>query len=104
MARTNYRQMSEQKPVEEPTVVETEVNEVVEAPVEEPKVVVTGVVSDCLRLNVRAEAKPDAEIVCTIDCDTEVIIDEDGSTDEFYKVCTAAGVEGFCMRKYITKQ
>jgi hypothetical protein len=32
----------------------------------------------------------------------EVAINKEESTAEFYKVCTASGVEGFCMKKFIT--
>ena len=60
-----------------------------------------GVVSDCAKLNVREAAKPDAEVICVITRDTELVIDERASTREFYKVCTAAGVEGFCMKRFI---
>lgn len=57
---------------------------------------------DCRKLNVRAEPSTDAEVVCVISEGTELLIDEAESTDEFYKICTAAGVEGYCMRKFIT--
>lgn len=62
---------------------------------------VTGVVTDCLKLNLREEADPDANVVTVIPALAEVVIDMEASTDSFYKVCTAAGIEGFCMRKYI---
>ena len=32
---------------------------------------------------------------------TEIVIDAGASTDEFYRVHTAEGIEGFCMKKYI---
>ena len=57
---------------------------------------------DCRKLNVRAEPSTDAEVVCVISEGTELLIDEPESTDEFYKICTAAGVEGYCMRKFVT--
>lgn len=60
-----------------------------------------GVVTNCQLLNVRREAKPDAEIVSTLPCDMQVEIDEAQSTDDYYKVCNSAGIEGFCMKKYI---
>lgn len=63
-----------------------------------------GVVSDCIKLNVRKEPKVGAPITCEVDCGTELMIDEKESTDEFYKVCTAAGIEGFCMKKFIAVQ
>lgn len=67
----------------------------------EEKATVIGVVTDCLKLNLREKADPDADVVAVIDALTEVVIDMEASTDSFYKVCTAAGIEGFCMRKYI---
>lgn len=60
-----------------------------------------GVVADCENLNVREAPNPDATVVKIIDKDSEVMIDESESTDDFYKVCTASGVEGFCMKQFI---
>lgn len=67
----------------------------------EDKAAVTGVVTDCFKLNLREEANPNANVVAVIPALTEVVIEMEASTDSFYKVCTAAGIEGFCMRKYI---
>lgn len=63
---------------------------------------VIGVVSNCDRLNVRTEPSVDATIVCEITKATEVEIDTEKSTDDFYKISTASGIDGYCMRKYIT--
>ena len=63
-----------------------------------------GFVTNCKKLNVREEPKKDSAIVCEVDYQTELMIDENESTEEFYKVCTAAGIEGFCMRKFIAIQ
>lgn len=60
-----------------------------------------GVVVNCRKLNVRTEPDKNSEAICTIDAGAEVIIDEAESTEEFYKVYTETGVEGFCMREYI---
>ncbi len=65
---------------------------------EETKV---GIVTDCMNLNVRKAPDSDADIICQIPCLSEILIDEAGSTEDFYKVCTAAGVEGFCMKRFI---
>lgn len=70
------------------------------APAEVMKSFAVGVVTDCLKLNVREEPSADAEVLAIIDALSEVKVDMDASTKDFYKV-TAAGVEGFCMRKYI---
>lgn len=61
-----------------------------------------GIVTNCKKLNIRKEPKPDAAIIGNVDCQTELMIDETESTDDFYKICTATGIEGFCMRKFVT--
>ncbi len=66
--------------------------------------VMLGLVEGCKRLNVRKEPQVDAQIVCEIDNQTEVMIDEAESTDDFYKVYTETGIEGFCMKKFIVVQ
>lgn len=62
---------------------------------------VEGVVVDCLKLNVRAEPSADAEVICVLDVMTEIKIDFDKSTPEWFKVSTAIGAEGYCMRKFV---
>lgn len=89
--------MEEVKDSVEETVEET-VEEVVEEPVKE----VIGVVAECSKLRVREAASANAKVLCEISENSEVIINEAESTKDFYKVCTEAGVEGFCMKKYIT--
>ena len=63
-----------------------------------------GVVTNCNKLNVREEPSLEAGIICEVDSQTELMIDERESTDEFYKVFTASGLEGFCMKKFISVQ
>ena len=63
-----------------------------------------GFVTNCKKLNIREEPRIDATVVCEVDYLTELTIDENESTEEFYKVFTAAGIEGFCMRNFITIQ
>lgn len=67
---------------------------------EEPEMI-TGMVTDCTKLNVRTGPGATEPVVCTIPHGTEVMVLEEDSTEEFCKVYTASGVEGFCMRKYI---
>lgn len=71
------------------------------APAEVMKNFTSGVVTECVRLNVRKTPYPDGDVVSIIDCLTDVMIDLESSTDKFYKISTATGVEGFCMKKYI---
>lgn len=60
-----------------------------------------GIVTDCIKLNVRETPDTNAEILCEIQKDSEVMVDKSESTDEFYKVYTNSSIEGFCMKKYI---
>lgn len=60
-----------------------------------------GVVS-CLRLHIYSEPNVDSEIVCKIRYSTEVEIDVGESTEDFYKIYTAIGAEGFCQKEFIT--
>jgi hypothetical protein len=62
---------------------------------EDPDAVI-GVVVNCERLNIRAEAKAYAKIVGTFFKGQEIEIYLDTSTDDFYDVSV-----GFCMKKYI---
>ena len=68
---------------------------------EPPAEPVLGVVTECAKLNVRKEPKPTADIVTTLLLGSEVMINEEESTDDFYRIYTAAGVEGFCVKKFI---
>lgn len=62
---------------------------------------VFGVVTDCLRLNIREKPAKDSAVVTIVTCLDELKIDPDNSTDDWYAVCTASGVEGFCMKKFV---
>ena len=88
--------------VSEPEVITPAVHEVV-APVvpeiEVPKNL--GKVVGCVKLNVREEPSTKASVVFEITVGSMVFIDETCSTDEFYKICTEHGVEGYCMKKFI---
>ena len=63
-----------------------------------------GIVNDCVKLNVREEPNKESAIVCELALQTEVMVDQNDSTEDFYKVCTAAGIEGFCMKQFIAIQ
>lgn len=78
--------------VEETSTIEPEVTESTRK---------LGRVYGCSRLNVRKAPKPRAEVVCELNCNTKVEIDEEQSTIDFYKIITASGVEGYCVKTYI---
>lgn len=63
---------------------------------------VPGMVTNCLKLNVRKAPSADAEILTIIDAFSNVMVDISTSSDAFYKVCTGTGVEGYCMKEYIS--
>lgn len=62
---------------------------------------VTGTVFNCSKLNVRSKPSTDAEVVAVLDNNSEVEIDSARSTNEWLKITTAVGVDGFCMRKFV---
>ena len=102
----NYNQMSKKNYDETVEQVETPIDETpietehVEPAKSEP---IEGTVN-CEKLNVRSDATIDSEPVGIINRDSKVFIYEDESTEEFYKVCTATGLEGYCMKKFISVQ
>lgn len=107
MSNRNYANYSKPpKKIPQPEVP-IKVNESVEetkiiAPVVfEPKKPVHGIVVGCFNLNVRTGPRKDFDVICAIPSESEVEIDESESFEDFYKICTASGVEGFCMKKFI---
>ena len=62
---------------------------------------VIGVVTDCLKLNIRQRPYKDSEVVAIAVCLDELSIDIEASTNDWYAVCTVAGIEGFCMKKFV---
>lgn len=80
-----------------PEVEETKVTEDV---IEEVPKKVMGAILNCAKLNVRKEPNANADVVFVADNSTEFVINEDESTEDWYKVCTDTGVEGFCMKKF----
>ena len=80
-----------------PVVVESEVVEVVE----EPKPVF-GIVSGCAKLNIRNAPSLNGNVICTVNENTKLMLILEESTAEWYKVCNSAGLNGFCMKKYVT--
>ena len=75
----------------------TEVNHEVENVAE----TVSGVVSGCEKLNMREDSNKESKIITVLTKDAEVKVNLTESTEDFYKVCTASGLEGYCMKKFI---
>ncbi len=68
---------------------------------EEKADVLFGVVTDCLKLNIREEPSKDSDVVTVVACLEELMIDMEKSIDDWYAVCTVSGLEGFCMKKFV---
>ena len=80
--------------------IETVPEEVV-APAANPVVVV----SNCSRLNIRKKPNLNANVVCVINAGTELTVVRPFKIgDEWVRVSTKDGVEGHCMRKYVTSK
>ena len=93
--------------VEESTLnVEQEVDQNTEEQtiVEQEQVAATvtqkGFVNGCDKLNVRTNPTIDSEVVCIINKNDEVIIED--VFGDWYSVTTKDGDEGYCMSKFIT--
>jgi hypothetical protein len=62
---------------------------------------VEGTVVNCAKLNVREQPSTDADILCVLSAMSEIEIDVNKSTRDWFYVCTAIGVEGYCMQMYV---
>ena len=94
--------------VDEPIEGQIVIPEVEPEPVSDPELSVEsenrkfGKVNNCKKLNIRKLPSRDAEIVSELIEGSEVMIDEKESTALFYKICTEHGIDGYCMKDYIT--
>ena len=88
--------------VEEEITEVNESEEVTKEATKEADSTVVGYVSGCLKLNIREEGYPGANVVCVVPEKTALLIEVAESNDEWYKVYTETGMEGFCMKQYVT--
>lgn len=88
-----------------PEVTEAGINDVPETAettnVEPVSKTVKGRVANCRKLNVRAKAEDDAEILGQVKVDAILEINPDNSNKRFYAVTTEEGMKGYCMKKYV---
>ena len=99
--------------VEESTNETEETTEEVTEEVTEPEVIVPsiennvennevkGKVSGFENLYVRKEASKDSEPVGIVTDKDDISIDITHSTDDFYKVITSNGLEGYCVKEFV---
>lgn len=62
---------------------------------------VKGIVTGCMKLNVRVKPNANADVACVVDANSELKIDANKSNKDWYSVCTSTGIEGYCMRKFV---
>ena len=62
---------------------------------------VIGKISGFEKLYVRKEASKDSEPVGIVTNKDDLSIDVASSTDEFYKVITSNGLEGYCVKEFV---
>lgn len=112
MAHKNYTKFSDrfkkaegEKVVEEiKETIENELQQEIEQleAVEENKdIIVEGYVTGCEKLNVRDGNSPNAKVLCVLNKNDIVQVNLTVTVENWYKVCTAAGVKGYCMASYI---
>ena len=77
---------------------ETKREEPTEPTKDEPKTIIGNVTAK--RLNIREKPDIGSSILCVAEANSELMIEEDAS-DEWFKVCTVLGVEGYCMKKFV---
>lgn len=65
-------------------------------------VLLTAVVTNCFRLNIRKEPDKSADIVTVVDILTQLKVDEKQSTDNWYYVLDGNGNSGYCMKQYVS--
>ena len=99
--------------VEESTNETEETTEEVTEEVTEPEVIVPsiennvenneviGKISGFEKLYVRKEASKDSEPVGIVTDKDDILIDVTNSTDDFYKVITSNGLEGYCVKEFV---
>lgn len=92
-------EVSTEEPIQ---VITEEVNHIIEEPETIPITELSGFVDGCDQLYVRKEGNKDSEPITIIKRSDEVVIDLENSTEYFYKVKTSEGVEGYCMKQFIT--
>ena len=102
MSRTTYYKTEENSEEVEVTDITEEIEEEIEElATEQVSESIIGIVIDCKRLRVRNAPGLDSDVICEIEAGSIVEIDEVNSTEEFYKVCTETGIDGYCMKKFI---
>ena len=112
MQRKNYSKFSDRFKKTENEEVVNEIKETIENEVKQEEtvevveevkdIIVEGYVTGCEKLNVRDGNSPNAKVLCILNKNDVVQVDLTYVIGDWYKVCTAAGVKGYCMTKFIS--
>lgn len=92
---TSFEQKVEEKIDEDRTTEEVHAEEEIVKPT------YIGIVSGAAKVYMRTDADKESDPVCILDEDDELVVIDD-SNGEWYKVCNAAGIEGYIMKKFVT--
>lgn len=92
MSHKNYKDLESDELVE---IVGSGKNE------DEETNTIIGQVHGCTKLNIRKEPSKVSEIVAVVDRDDFLAIDFEQSNDDWYAVCTVAGISGYCMAAFV---
>ena len=106
MREKNFNNEKPDRGLRDTVSIIEEAAESVDQPVEETpkKESKVGIVANCEKLNLRRSPLKDsdgANIITELLPGVAVVIDEDESTPNFYKVITEDGLEGYCMKQFI---
>lgn len=123
MSKHNYSQYSNKNRENKPKQYDNQPKQMIENPVPEVKMeevtpmidivvepvaepanlpkTVAGVVTNCAKLNVRSKPSITGEVLCVLNASSEIEVDYEKSVPDWAYVCTATGVEGYCMRQFI---
>lgn len=78
------------------------IEEIANEPEESVEEFATGIIVNCEKLNVREKPYKESKAIYVLDKSSEVKVDMKAhTTEDFVKVVTVSGVEGYCMSKYI---
>ncbi len=80
------------------------VNEIEAMIPEQPKASKTtiGIVVNCKKLNLRTKPSKAANIIYEMPADSKLTINLDRSINGWLSVCTESGLEGFCMKEFVS--
>lgn len=84
----------------EEVIPTSESDDIIEPETQESDLAI-GILTNCLRLNIRENPNISAPIITEANTHSELMIDLVASNEEWYSVCTEAGIEGFCMKKFV---